>query len=129
MHRKSLESIERCLKNINIFISRNNTLIELFFLILYSLEQVFLIYFTLKQQTHLEYTISLFIVIFLFTFALQKICMEMRIKYLERLLQDTISEKDHIYKESREIHENTISLKKDLNKSESKKKGGKQKDE
>ncbi|MBI5797591.1 hypothetical protein HZA98_01665 [Candidatus Woesearchaeota archaeon] len=55
--------------------------------------------------------------------------MEMRIKYLERLLQDTISEKDHIYKESREIHENTISLKKDLNKSESKKKGGKQKDE
>ena len=123
MFTRLFENSELFFKNLNRFISRNNNLAELLFLILHSLEQVFLVYFTLKAQKNLEYIISIFIIIFLFTFALQKICLELRTKYLEEILNNTILEKNliinetqNIYKTNEEMNEIIEELSKDLNK-------------
>ena len=63
----------------------NRTIFEIFFILLYALEQIFLIWYTFNFNnfSDLIYVISIFAIIILTTFALHKLLMESRIKYLE----------------------------------------------
>ncbi len=81
---------EKCWANIRLFGFRNKTVFELFFIFLYAFEQVLLMWFTYtsKNLPELGFIISLFAVIVLTTFALQKIVMESRIRMLETIVQN-----------------------------------------
>ncbi len=84
----------------------NKTIFEVFFVLLYAAEQVFLVFFTLYFKNNrdlLALTISLFIVLFLTTFALQKIVMESRIRVLEKKIQSANYEKNTLELEYKEL--------------------------
>lgn len=81
---------EKFWTNIRLFGFRNKTVFEIFFIFLYAFEQVLLIWFTYTSKNLQEwgFIISLFAVIVLTTFALQKIVMESRIRMLETIVQN-----------------------------------------
>ncbi len=74
--------------NIRTFAYFHKTVFEILFIFLYAFEQIILIWltFTAKNIGELGYIISLFAVIVLTTFALQKLVMESRIRVLETRL-------------------------------------------
>ena len=87
---------EKFWANVRLFGFRNKTVFEVFFVFLYAGEQVLLIWFTYdsKNIVELGFIISLFAVIVLTTFALQKIVMESRIRVLETIVQNAKYDKE-----------------------------------
>jgi len=71
--------------NVRVFAFRNRTIFEICFILIYSLEQIILIWmsFNAKTSEKLNYIISMFAVIVLLTFAIHKSLMDSRIKVLE----------------------------------------------
>lgn len=97
---------ERLWSNLRKFAYNNRTVFEILFVLIYALEQVFLIWLTFKSNSlvELSYIISVFAVIVLTTFSLHKLLMESRIKCLEKEvneLQQSKSELEHEVKEAK----------------------------
>jgi ABC-type transport system involved in cytochrome bd biosynthesis fused ATPase/permease subunit len=69
--------------NLRMFAYYNKTIVELFFIFLYASEQAALIWITFNLKVQLGYIVSLFALVVLTTFALQKVIMESRIRILE----------------------------------------------
>jgi hypothetical protein len=84
------EKVDRFWKELREFCFENRTIFEIIFILLYSIEQIMLILFTIviKDIEELVAIVSIFAVIVLTTFALHKTMMESRIKKLEESLQD-----------------------------------------
>jgi len=82
-------------KNIRAFAFENRTMFELFFIALYSVEQFLLILFSYKAKDLQEqgFIISIFAIIVLATFAVHKLLMESRIKFLENKATEAESNK------------------------------------
>ncbi|MBI5798228.1 hypothetical protein HZA98_04990 [Candidatus Woesearchaeota archaeon] len=114
MFAKELQHLENIFKNFNLFISRNNNAMELLFLMIYSLEQMLLVYFTLNAHNHIEYIISIFVIIFFLTFALQKLCLEIRTKSTEKLLNKSKMEKSLIQNDAEILHNKNRELSQEL---------------
>lgn len=90
-----LREIQYFWQNIRIFCYINRTILELFFIFAYTIEQFFLIQLTynLKDIEQLNYIIAIFALIVLTTFAIHKLLMESRIKYLEQQVKELQEEK------------------------------------
>ena len=109
-----LKELQALLQNIRTFSYHNKSVIEFIFILTYSMEQAILIYLTfkVKDNTTLILIISIFAVIILTTFSLQKLIMESRIRILENKVEKTLNDKMILEKS----FEETISfLPKDLN--------------
>lgn len=99
---------ERFWSNLREFCYRNKTVFEIFFILLYSLEQLWLVWFTFKLEdpATLSLIVSIFAIIVLLTFALHKLIMESRIKILEKDLSELHHEKIGMEKKVRNITKN-----------------------
>lgn len=94
--------IGECWKELRFFAFKNRTIFEIFFLLLYTLEQAFLIYIASHNKLTSE-IVSYFALIVLLTFGFHRILMESRIRILESDYHDfkskTLNEvKDEIKK-------------------------------
>lgn len=106
-HGLIFKSTSRFWKNVRIFAFFNRTMFEIAFVALYSLEQAFLVWYTYRSKDIVElgFVISMFAIIVLTTFALQKLVMESRIKHLESDVQNLIMEKRALESKTRYIIE------------------------
>ena len=86
---------EQFWNNLRRFAFYNRTIFEMSFIFIYALEQVLLIWFAFNTQDlqELGFIVSLFAIIVLTTFALHKLLMESRIKFLEQEVQELQKEK------------------------------------
>ncbi len=102
-----LKECEKFWSNVRIFAYYNRTIFEFLFLGIYTLEQIILIWLTFhaRKLAELNYIISIFAVIVLTTFAIHKIVMESRIKYLENELVKLSQEKTNLETTFRYIDE------------------------
>ena len=98
---------ERSWINLRVFCYRNHTIVEMFFILLYSLEQVGLVWFIyhLSDSGQLGFVVSLFVVIVLTTFGLHKLAIESRTNMLQRGLQEQLDEKMVMEAKTRQIIE------------------------
>ncbi len=115
---------EKFWSNLRQFTYNNRTAVEIVFILIYALEQVFLIWFTYQSNSLIElsYIISIFAVIVLTTFSLHKLVMESRIKCLEKEVNELQQRKiglQHEVKEAKkeyqEIYEAIQHKQQDLN--------------
>jgi len=92
-------------KNLRTFAFENRTVFEIFFILLYSIEQFLLILFSYKAKNahELGFIISIFAIIVLATFAVHKLLMESRIKYLENKVAEAESNKRILEEENKTI--------------------------
>ena len=97
-HGLLFKELEIAWRNLRKFSFNNRTIFEIFFIIIYTLEQGLLIYlsFNAKDNTELTLIVSIFAIIVLTTFALHKILMESRIKMLEKELNLLREEKQSL---------------------------------
>lgn len=95
IHGKIFKQIDKFLFNFKQFCFENHELVELFFIIVYALEQVLLIWGTIKwgHSDFLISFISLFVVLILTTFAIQKLAMTSRMSVLEDDVQALVEDK------------------------------------
>src|SRR3989344_212426 len=82
--------------NLRYFAYRNRTIFEALFVIVYTVEQAFLVWFTYLSTDIIElsFIISMFAIVVLTTFALHKLVMESRIRVLESKIKETFEEKN-----------------------------------
>ncbi len=115
-------SIEHFWENIRHFAFNNPTIFEIFFLMLYSLEQIILVLLVSNFSTteRLNIIISLFSIVVLGTFAFHKLVMSSRICLLEDKLRDLSYEKIALERLTRELYysssQNLNKLKKSVSK-------------
>ncbi len=114
LHGLIFKKLELFWKNLRIFAFENKTIFEVFFIFLYSFEQILLIWVSYKAKNipELGFFISLFAVIVLATFSLHKLLMESRIKYLENKVAEADSNKRILEEENRALklsHNNLLS--------------------
>jgi hypothetical protein len=100
-----LERLDRCWSNIRTFAYRNRTVFEIFFIFLYSLEQVALIMLSFFMTQYITLIVSLFAVVVLATFSFHKLIMESRIKILENNVSDLEVYNQQITDEAQKINE------------------------
>ena len=102
-----LTESEQFWSNLRTFAYYNRTIFEFLFLGIYTFEQIILIWLTFhaKELIELSYIISIFAVIVLTTFAIHKMVMESRIKYLENELVKLSQEKTNLETAFRNIDE------------------------
>ncbi|HLD18996.1 MAG TPA: hypothetical protein VJB90_03225 [Candidatus Nanoarchaeia archaeon] len=77
-------SIHYWWKDLRRFAYKNKSFIDLIFILAYAIEQGILIFLVKIISSHIEIIVSLFALIVLTTFGLQKIVMESRIRILEK---------------------------------------------
>jgi len=117
MHGVVFDYIDHFWNNLRKFTCRNRTVLEVFFIMLYTVEQTLLIWLTydVKDPIKLSLIISIFATIVLTTFSLHKLVMESRIKVLETQLNETYEQKkaleDKTKKVMKEADENDILMK------------------
>ena len=117
MHGVVFDYIDHLWNNLRKFTFRNRTVLEVFFIMLYTVEQTLLIWLTydVKDPIKLSLIISIFATIVLTTFSLHKLVMESRIKVLETQLNETYEQKkaleDKTKKVMKEADENDILMK------------------
>jgi len=117
MHGVVFDYIDHFWNNLRKFTFRNRTVLEVFFIMLYTVEQTLLIWLTydVKDPIKLSLIISIFATIVLTTFSLHKLVMESRIKVLETQLNETYEQKkaleDKTKKVMKEADENDILMK------------------
>tara|TARA_B100000315_G_scaffold257467_1_gene306472 strand:+ start:219 stop:557 length:339 start_codon:yes stop_codon:yes gene_type:complete len=80
------------------FSYENKTIVETFFIILYSGLQIYLVVLAYLFPKHITLFVAIFAILILTIFALHKIVMESRIRILENGLRDMISERFNIMK-------------------------------
>lgn len=78
-------------RNTGTFVLRNRNFVETVFTFSYALEQIALIICSFTFLNQLQIILSVYVVISLTTFALQKLCMEFRIKSLEDKCESVIN--------------------------------------
>ena len=91
--------------NLRTFAFNNKTIFEVLFIVLYAAEQILLLIFTFAYPEQLGLIISVFAIIVLTTFALQKLTMESRINVLEGQINDILLEKLSLESKTRFIIE------------------------
>ena len=94
-HGKFFGELDYFWNNLRLFAFRNRTIFEFFFISIYSIEQLILIYLTFNANNlnELSFIISIFAIIILTTFAIHKLLMNSRIKFLEARVKDLQQEK------------------------------------
>ena len=104
-HGYIFRTLEQCWRNMRRFAFYNRTIFEIFCILLYALEQVYLIWFTFNAKNLLDlgFIVSIFAVIVLSTFALHKLLMESRIKFLEEKVQDLQLDKSSLEESTKNI--------------------------
>lgn len=97
-HGRLFLGLERFWLNIRRFAFNNRSIFELALILIYAVEQLGLVWFTSRAANaqELSFIISIFIVIFLTTFAIHKIVMESRIKFLEQELTGVNKDKSEL---------------------------------
>ncbi len=82
-------------KNLRQFSFHNRTVLELFFILIYSLEQIILVLlsFKVEDKNKLTLLVSLFSIIVITTFSFHKLVMESRIKLLEKEITSVLDRK------------------------------------
>jgi hypothetical protein len=90
-----LKSIHYFSLSLRKFAFYNKSAIEILFILFYSSEQIILIIFTfiLTNPKEISLIVSVFAIVILTTFSLQKLIMESRIKILEKKLRRVKEEK------------------------------------
>lgn len=94
----------------------NKTIFEIGFMVLYTLEQAFLI-FIVSRGLLTSVTVSYFVLFVLLTFSIHKIIMESRIRLLNDEISDIKREKDRIKLASKKLTDNyarTLEVSKNL---------------
>ncbi|MAF50718.1 MAG: hypothetical protein CMH64_01375 [Nanoarchaeota archaeon] len=93
-------NIERCAHNSKHFILRNKTVLDLFFIIIYLVEQLGFLYVILVFDYNSRSIAAIFIIILLSTMAVEKILMELRFvtlnKGFDMLLQKNLALKSKV---------------------------------
>ena len=104
-HGHLFEMVDHFWTNLRKFSYANWTFFELFFIVIYALEQGFLIWFTfsIENLDELSMVISLFALLVLTTFAVHKLVMESRIRILENQLNDAIQNKLSFESKAKEV--------------------------
>ena len=87
---------------LRLFVFYTRTLFEIFFILVYTLEQGLLIYWGATNKLNLT-RVSCFALLVLFTFALHKIIMESRMKILEDNVVELKNENDFIKLKSEQM--------------------------
>jgi len=92
--------------NLRTFCFRNRSIIEIVFLILYSIEQgsLLILMSETNDTTKINNIVSIFAIIVLTTFGLHKLVMDSRIKWQDRTIQELKDEKKQLTQET----QNTI---------------------
>lgn len=97
------KELQKCWYNLRLFAYLNRTIFEVVFILIYSIEQVLLVYFAFnaKGLESFSFIVSIFAIIVLTTFAFHKLLMESRIKMLENevngLLLDKTALESHVH--------------------------------
>ena len=94
--------------NLRTIAFHHSSIFEVIFLIIYTLEQVLLVFFTyifVNSSQELVFSISLMAVFILSTFALHKMTMNSRMKTLEKQLADAINEKYAMQNRAKDTYE------------------------
>jgi len=79
------KSIEKGWQNIRVLFHRNDSLFDILFLLVYFIEQLGLVYFTMEFRNdmyHLPYVISFFALVLLTTVGIHRLFMESRNKFV-----------------------------------------------
>lgn len=105
LHGLMFRELDLFWNNLRKFAFENKTIFEVFFIFLYSFEQILLIIVSYKAKSiqELGFFISLFAVIVLATFSFHKLLMESRIKYLENKVAEADSNKRILEEENKVI--------------------------
>ncbi len=117
-----LSKIDLVWNNLRTFSFRNKTFLEMFFVLVYSFEQLILLILTFTAETVLEISlyVSIFAIVVLITFSLHSFVKESRIKILENKLSIIEAEKNSFKKKFIVVNERyedfLLSVSKDLNK-------------
>ncbi len=90
VHGKICKEINGFIEKIRILFYKNATLCSLAFIIIYMIEQLLLVHYA----PNLNYIISMFIIIFLTTIAVEKALMETRNSNLKSKINEYIKEKE-----------------------------------
>ncbi len=105
LHGLIFKELDLFWNNLRTFAFENKTFFEVFFIFLYSFEQVLLIFFSYKAKDvpELGFVISVFAVFVLATFSLHKLLMESRIKCLENRVVEADSHKKMLEEKNRNL--------------------------
>tara|TARA_Y100000310_G_scaffold345753_1_gene469287 strand:- start:5756 stop:6148 length:393 start_codon:yes stop_codon:yes gene_type:complete len=95
---KFISNFEQLWNRVRRLAYSNRTIFETIFIFLYSIEQIFLVWFAFKIKNIVELglIVSIFAIIVLTTFAMHKLVMESRIKMLEKEIEEVTVKKDII---------------------------------
>ena len=109
------------------FSYRNRSFVEFIFIVTYTLEQIVLLLFTftIRNINQLNFIISLFALIVITTFSVQKLALESRVRLLEKEVTDLQKEKslmESSYNTVREDYNTLLLSSEDLNMSRTLKK-------
>lgn len=120
-HGKRFLAISRFWFNLRRFCFENDSLTEIIFSVVYALEQIGLIWsiFYVKTPEGRGFIISIYIVVILTTFALQKVAMQSRINVQEEKIQELNKYVYHMTLEAekmQERHETVVNAYKNLKK-------------
>lgn len=85
MNENPLKTLTKYTEALKKFSYEHSNTIECLFLIAYSIEQVLLVILTFAYQQHISLIIPLFVIIAFFTFGIQKLIIEAKNKYLEKI--------------------------------------------
>ncbi|MBI2574542.1 hypothetical protein HYV82_01530 [Candidatus Woesearchaeota archaeon] len=116
-HGRLFLNLEHFWRNLRRFAFNNRSVFELGFILIYSLEQLGLVWFGARAANTQEllFTISIFILMFFTTFAVHKIVMESRIKLLEEELTGIVNDKLKLELKFRHLYDKHAELKSSYN--------------
>ena len=101
-----LTTVTKFWDKLRLFAFSNRTIFEIFFIMLYSFEQLLLVIITadIKNLQELTVIISIFVIIVLTTFSLHKVLMDSRIKLLEKDVNMLHTQKEFVVREYKNLH-------------------------
>jgi len=103
---KFLQGLEGCSKNIKRFILNCRSFTEFIFIVIYLLEQLFLIGCVLIFSNSIQIVVSIFVAFALSTFAVEKLCMKSQMKALEEKINKYLfAEKEILIRHTQEMEE------------------------
>jgi len=80
--------LERLYQNLRKFYHRNYSLFDILFLLLYFLEQIFLIYFLFKFSSYVSEIVSIFAIVVITTISIQKTILDSKNKEIKEAYTD-----------------------------------------
>jgi len=99
VHGLIFREIDMFWHNVRYFFRNNKTLFDIFFLLLYTFEQLLLFFLILVYPSFAALISGLFAIIVISTISFEKICMESRYTWLKEKLQEQEIEKEMLMKE------------------------------